>query len=136
MIQTETITKELYTRLGYLFYAMAIADGTVESAEIKKLKKTIKERWLPMEEGLDEFGSPAAFQIISVFDWLEARQFFGDDAYDAFAVFFSKNSHLVDAAMRENILQTAVDISLAFRGENKNEHAFIENLKKLLYIKP
>ena len=44
MIQTETTTKELYTRLGYLFYAMAIADGTIESAEIKKLKKTITKK--------------------------------------------------------------------------------------------
>jgi hypothetical protein len=136
MIQTDTIPTELYTRLGYLFYAMAIADGSIESAEIKKLKQAIKERWLPVEESLDEFGSPAAFQIISVFDWLEAKQIYADEAYDAFAIFFSKNRQLVNAAMRENILQTAVDISLAFRGENKNEHAFVENLKKLLYKKP
>ncbi|MDB5247855.1 MAG: hypothetical protein JWQ40_2249 [Segetibacter sp.] len=132
MIQTGTIPKELYTRLGYLFYAMAIADGSIESAEIKKLKKTIKERWLPVEESVDEFGSPAAFQIISVFDWLEEKQIYADEAFDAFAVFLNKNRKLVDAEMKENILQTAVDISLAFGGENKNERAFVENLKKLL----
>ena len=34
--------------------------------------------------------------------------------------------------MKENILQTVVDISLAFRGENKDEHDFMENLKMLL----
>lgn len=132
MIQADTIPKELYTRLGYLFYAIAISDGTIESAEIKKLKKAIRDRWLPAEESLDEFGSPAAFQIISVFDWLETKQIFADVAYNAFAEFFRKNRQWVDDALRENILQTAVDISLAFRGENKSEHAFIEKLKKLL----
>ena len=121
MIQTETFSKELYPKLGHLFYAVAIADGIIESAEIKKLKQTVKERWLQAEESNDEFGSNAAFQIISVFDWLEAKQISGDVAYDAFAAFFRKNRQLVDTAMRENILQTAVDISLAFRGENKNE---------------
>ncbi|MDB5190611.1 MAG: hypothetical protein JWQ96_174 [Segetibacter sp.] len=135
MIQADTIPKELYTRLGYLFYAIAIADGTIESAEIKKLKQTIKERWLPADESLDEFGSPAAFQIISVFDWLEAKQIFADEAYEAFAIYFRKNWQGVDTAMRENILQTAVDVSLAFRGENKSEQVFIESLKKLLYKK-
>ena len=55
---------------------------------------------------------------------------------DVFAGFFRKNRKWFDATMKENILQTAVEISIAFRGENKEEHAFMENLKKLLYKKP
>ena len=72
MINTETFLKELYPKLGYLFYAVAIADGTIEKAEIKKLEETVKERWLEVGGSYDEFGSNAAFQIISVFDWLAA----------------------------------------------------------------
>ena len=136
MKNNEIFWKELYEKLGHLFYAVAFADGTIESAEIKKLKETVKERWLQAEESNDEFGSDAAFQIISVFDWLAAEQISGDKAYDAFAGFFRKNRGWFDPAMKENILQTAVDISIAFRGENKDEHALMENLKKLLDKKP
>ena len=132
MKNNELFWKELYPKLGHLFYAVAFADGKIESAEIKKLKKTVKGRWLLAEESNDEFGSNAAFQIISVFDWLAAEKISGNNAYDAFAVFFRKNREGIDAAMKENILQTAVDISLAFRGENKEELALMENLKKLL----
>lgn len=135
-IQTDAFLKELYPKLGHLFYAVAFADGKIESAEIKKLEKTVKGRWLQAEESNDEFGSNAAFQIISVFDWLAAEQISGDKAYDAFAGFLRKNREGIDAAMKNNILQTAVDISLAFRGENKDEHALMENLKKLLSKKP
>ena len=135
MKQSDTITDELFIRLGYLFYSIAIADGTIEGAEINKLKKTIKERWHPIGESLDEFGSPACFKIISVFDWLESKQVFADEAFNKFETFFQKNRHLVDATMRTNILQTAIDISLAFKGENKMEHVFIENLKKMLILR-
>ena len=74
MKNNEIFWKELYEKLGHLFYAVAFADGTIESAEIKKLKETVKERWLQAEESNDEFGSDAAFQIISVFDWLAAEK--------------------------------------------------------------
>ena len=56
MINTETFLKELYPKLGYLFYAVAIADGTIEKAEIKKLEETVKERWLKTGGSHDEFG--------------------------------------------------------------------------------
>ena len=136
MKNNELFWKEVYPKLGHLFYAVAFADGTVKTAEIEKLKKTVKERWVPAEESHDEFGSDAAFQIIAVFDWLAAEQTSNEKAYDVFAGFFRKNRKWFDAAMKENILQTAVEISIAFRGENKEEHAFMENLKKLLYKKP
>lgn len=127
---------ELYPKLGHLFYAVAFADGIIETAEIEKLKKTVKERWLQSEESNDEFGSNAAFQIISVFDWLAAEQITGDNAYSVFTRFFLKNREWFDPGMKINILQTAIDIALAFKGENKEEHAFIENLKKLLDKNP
>ena len=132
MINTETFLKELYPKLGHLFYAVAIADGTIEKAEIKKLEETVKERWLKVAGSHDEFGSNAAFQIISVFDWLAAEQMDGDKAYDLFVAFFKKNLEWIDTEMKQNILQTAVDISIAFRGENKVEHIFMESFKKLL----
>ena len=56
----------------------------------------------------------------------------GDKAYDLFVVFFKKNLEWIDTEMKQNILQTAVDISIAFRGENKEEHIFMESFKKLL----
>jgi len=74
-----------------------------------------------MDDTLDEFGSHIAFHVISAFDWLEAKQISGDDAYNTFAIFFLKNRQLIDTKMKDDILQTAVDISLSFRGENKEE---------------
>lgn len=132
MKNNEIFWKELYPKLGHLFYAVAFADGTVKTAEVENLKKTVKERWLQVEESNDEFGSDAAFQIIAVFDWLVAEQISADEAYSIFAVFVRKHHKWVDAGLKENILQTAVDISVAFRGKNKDEHAVMKNLKSLL----
>jgi len=35
MIPTNNFANELYPKPGHLFYAMAIADGTIEGADIK-----------------------------------------------------------------------------------------------------
>ena len=132
MRNTESFWKEIYQKLGHLFYAAAFVDGSIEVSEMEVLKKKVWERWLHIEERQDEFGSDAAFQIISVFDWLATEKTSSADAYDVFAKFCCKNREWMSVAMKENMLQTTVDISLAYGGENREEHIFITNLTALL----
>ncbi len=59
-----------YQQLGKLFYAVADSDNNIQQDEINKLKKVVREEWLPIEDSVDEFGTDAAYQIEIVFDWL------------------------------------------------------------------
>jgi len=131
MREAAVFWKEAYPKLGYLFYATAFADNSIENSEMEMLKKAVKSRWLHIEDRQDEFGSDAAFQIITVFDWLAAEQTSSEKAYKVFAAFCCKNHEWMSAAFKANILQTAVDISLAFNGESKEEHILLPNLAAL-----
>ena len=61
---------ELYQNLGKLFYAVAMADHSVHMKEMEKLNEVVRDNWLDVDDIEDEYGSDAAFQIISVFDQL------------------------------------------------------------------
>jgi hypothetical protein len=132
MKEAEAFWKEVYPKLGYLFYATAFANNSIEDSEMDVLKKTVRARWLHIEEKEVEFGTDAAVQIISVFDPLAAEQISSAKAYRVFSAFCCKNHERMDAALKEKILQTAVDISLAFNSESKEEHALITSLTAML----
>jgi hypothetical protein len=57
MKKTEIVWNEIYPTLGHLFYAVAFADGTVKTAEIKKLKRQSGNagcRWKKQMMNLDQ----------------------------------------------------------------------------------
>jgi len=62
---------EFYQILGKLFYAIAASDKVVHKVEIETLKELIKTVWVPLDDYEDEFHEDAAYQIETVFDWLE-----------------------------------------------------------------
>ena len=66
----KNLGKKFYQNLGKLFYAMAMADHSVHIKEMEKLNEVVRDYWLEVDDIEDEYGTDAAFQIISVFDWL------------------------------------------------------------------
>jgi uncharacterized tellurite resistance protein B-like protein len=70
MLNSDKLGLEIYQNLGKLFYAVAIADGTIHIKEIDKLKEIVREEWIHVDRIEDSFHSDAAYQIETVFDWL------------------------------------------------------------------
>ncbi|WP_298878093.1 hypothetical protein [uncultured Polaribacter sp.] len=83
---------DFYENLGKLFYAIAAADNIVEEIEFKVLKDTVKHKWTKVDPVNDDFQTDAAYQIETVFDWLNSEGFSNSKScYNEFLEF--KNAH-------------------------------------------
>ena len=132
MENTRKIGKELYENLGKLFYAIAMADSRVHAKEVSKLRSFIRKYWLEVDELEDEFGTDAAFQIESVFDWAMDKEKDSEVCFDEFKEFYKDNSNMFSKFIKVLILDTANAISNSFSGKNKAELVMLGKLELLL----
>lgn len=132
MENTKKIGKELYENLGKLFYAIAMADSRVHAKEVSKLRSFIRKYWLEVDELEDEFGTDAAFQIESVFDWAMDKEKDSEVCFDEFKEFYKDNSNMFSKFIKVLILDTANAISNSFSGKNKAELVMLGKLELLL----
>lgn len=132
MTQRTNTSKILYQHLGKLFYAIAMADNKVHASEIKKLKETIENQWLHVDDLTDEFGTDAAYQIEIVFDWLLAEEMESDPLFDEFEQYFKEHNSLFSPKVKTLIWKTADAIAASFAGKNKSELIVLAKLKLLL----
>jgi len=132
MKNTKKVGRELYENLGRLFYAIAMADSRVRDKEVSKLRSFIRKYWLEVDELEDEFGSDAAFQIESVFDWSLDNDMESEECYDEFKGFYNDNKGMFSPFIKVLILDTANAISNSFSGKNKAELIMLGNLELLL----
>jgi len=121
-----------YQKLGFLFYSIAAADKIIREEEIKELHKEVVENWVNLEDSKDEFGSDAAYQIETVFDWILDNETNGERAYQIFESYFLENSEMFDAEIKKKIYSTSNKISLSYHGVNKAEASNILRLHTLL----
>ena len=132
MKNTKKIGKELYENLGKLFYAIAMADSRVHAKEVSKLRSFVRKYWLEVDELEDEFGTDAAFQIESVFDWAMDKEKDSEVCFDEFKEFYKDNSNMFSKFIKVLILDTAHAISNSFSGKNKAELVMLGKLELLL----
>lgn len=132
MENTKKIGKELYENLGKLFYAIAMADSRVHAKEVSKLRSFIRKYWLEVDKLEDEFGTDAAFQIESVFDWAMDKGKDSEVCFDEFKEFYKDNSNMFSKFIKVLILDTANAISNSFSGKNKAELVMLGKLELLL----
>ncbi|MEO6683192.1 MAG: TerB family tellurite resistance protein [Ginsengibacter sp.] len=123
--------EELYTELGKLFYHLASADGKVQGAEKEALQTLIKSKWKPLEDSADEFGTDLSNLIGFSFDY-ESSEVETENGFESFMVFYKQNKAQFKPEIIKRILETAEEISIAYRGRNKDEKEFIINLRSLL----
>lgn len=123
---------KFYQNLGKLFYAIAMADKTVQPIEIQRLKEDVKKYWVPLDDVEDEFGTDAAYQIEIVFDWLHQEEADSQSCYIAFVDFFRNNLGKFSPEIRDLIWKTADGIAFSFSGKNKSELVLLAKLKLLL----
>ncbi|MEC7265409.1 MAG: hypothetical protein VXW38_16835 [Bacteroidota bacterium] len=112
---------ELYQNLGKLFYAVAMADHSIHVKELEKLNEVVHDHWLGMDTIEDEYGTDAAFQIETVFDWLLEYGKEADDIYDEFEQFYMENKQLFTPKIKQLTMSTARAIASSFAGSNKAE---------------
>ncbi|MCW5515777.1 hypothetical protein [Muriicola sp. Z0-33] len=125
------VANTFYQKIGKLFFAVAMVDGSVRSEEIDRLKQIVRNTWLPHDDILDEYGSDAAFQIEIVFDWLLENEQESKLCYDEFREFYKENTKIFNVEVKELILKTANAIASAYAGKNKSELTLLGNLQLL-----
>lgn len=132
MLNSQKIGNELYQKLGKLFYAIAMVDNDIRPIEVKKLKETVKEKWLDVDEIEDEFGTDAAYQIEIVFDWLQEEEKDGQLYFDEFKEFAEEHKNKINPKISTLIWKTGEAIAAAFAGKNKSELIILAKLKLFL----
>lgn len=132
MLETEKKqVNELYQNLGKLFYAMAMADHSVHMKEMEKLNEVVRDHWLEVDDIEDEYGTDAAFQIISVFDWLLEYGKDSEEIYEEFEAFYTDHKTLFTPEIKNLAMSTARAIAAAFAGSNKSELILLGRLQLL-----
>lgn len=120
-----------YQKIGHLFFAVAMADGSVHSQEVDKLKSVVREKWLPLDDIEDEYGTDAAFQIEIVFDWLLENEKTSDECFTNFVAFYNEHSVVFSEKVKALVFETANAIAYSFSAKNKAEVLFLGKLHLL-----
>lgn len=132
---SDTVGNKFYQKVGSLFFAIAMADGSVHTKEIDKLKTIIREKWLPLDDIEDEYGTDSAFQIEIVFDWLLENEKTSVEGYTAFTDFYKEHKAVFSNEVKAIILETANAIASSFSGKNKSELILLAKLQLLFQSK-
>ncbi|NDV16732.1 hypothetical protein GO009_11905 [Muricauda sp. TY007] len=122
---------ELYQSLGKLFYAMAMADHSIHMQEVEKLNEVVRDYWLEVDDIEDEYGTDAAFQIVSVFDWLLEYEKDSEEIYEEFEAFYTDNKVLFTPQIKNLAMSTSRAITASFSGSNKAELILLGRLQLL-----
>ncbi len=124
----ETIM-DFYQNLGKLFYAIAAADNIVEEVEFNALKEIVKDKWTKVDPVDDDYHTDAAYQIETVFDWLNNEGFSDSKTcYNEFLDFKKEHPSLFTATIRSLIIKTAGKIASSVAGINKSELMLVAKL--------
>ncbi|MCR9228138.1 MAG: hypothetical protein NXH90_12025 [Flavobacteriaceae bacterium] len=122
---------ELYQSLGKLFYAVAMADHSIHMKEMEKLNEAVKDHWLEVDTIEDEYGTDAAFQIVSVFDWLLEYSKESEETYEEFEAFYIEHKILFTPEIKNLAMATSRAIAASFHGSNKSELVLLGRLQLL-----
>ncbi len=132
VVMSNTAYQEVYTGLGFLFYTIAASDGRVAPAEEQRLKELIQEKWLPLENSRDEFGTDAGRYIGISFEYASAQGVDVNDAWERFVETYNEQRPLFTSDVVALIRDTAASVASAFAGTNKSEHTRLAQLHLLL----
>lgn len=132
---SKAVGNVFYQKIGNLFFAIAMADGAVHMKEIDRLKSFIREKWLPLDEIEDEYGTDSAFQIEIVFDWLLEYEKNSSECYKVFEDFYKEHPKIFTANVKSLVFDTSYAIANAFSGKNKSELVILGKLQILFETK-
>jgi len=121
--------KEFYVQLGKLAYAVALADGRVQKAEIKDLHKQVRDVLLRVEQSTDEFDTNLAFYTEFEFETRLELQTSVDEVYQSFISYLKENNNQITPRMKEIIFSTVRNIAEAYGGIVDREQELLNKLE-------
>lgn len=127
----KNLGKKFYQNLGKLFYAIAMADHSVHMKEMEKLNEVVRDYWLDVDDIEDEYGTDAAFQIVSVFDWLLEYEKDNEEIYEEFEAFYMDHKILFTPEIKNLTMSTSRAITSSFSSSNKSELILLGRLQLL-----
>ncbi|TDN87988.1 hypothetical protein DET49_110120 [Salegentibacter sp. 24] len=131
-MKPQVLTEEFYKYIGKLCYAIAASDKVVRVEEMKTLKELVQEKWVPINNSKDEFGTDQAYKIEMIFDWLKENDPDAGWAFNQFKEYKKENNHIFTPDINRLIWETADAIAASFSGKNKSEVIMLSKLKALL----
>ena len=123
--------KAYYTALGQLVYAIAKADGSVQTEERSKIFNFVISQLVELEEKTGR-GKEAlmAFNTEKEFHRLRDENKSVKEAYQQFADFLDANMVDFDENMKKTCVNLMENVALAYNGIEPPEKALIEKAKE------
>lgn len=130
------IYKNFYAEVGKLLYALAKADGSIPTEEIKAIHKLVLNDLVPLEDSTDEFGTDSAFYVEMEFDYLNESFYDADVAFNSFTDYVQDHYSAFDDNLKQAIIKIAETLTNSFHETNIKDHNYIIKLRKILMDVP
>lgn len=124
------IYKNFYSEVGKLLYALAKADGSIPSEEIKVIHQLVLKDLVPLENSTDEFGTDSAFYVEMEFDYLNENFYDPDVAFSSFISYVEDHYSAFDDKLKSAIIKVAETLINSFHETNIQDHNYILKLKE------
>jgi hypothetical protein len=120
-------------KLGFVYYAMAEANGKTSGDDMEQLKKTVQRIWSRYSGIFTGYQGYHANKTEALFDWLNLNETDWKFCMNEFSCFLTEKPDFVTSGIRQAILDTATEVSAAL-GETDN--AALKELRGLLLAQP
>lgn len=123
--------RSYFTALGQLVYAVAKADGSVQTEERAKIFQFVISQLVSLERETGR-GKQAleAFYLEKEFHRLRDKGVSMDDAYDMFLEFLEENRKDFDDEKKETCLSVMEKVAEAYRGIEEPERKLMDKIRK------
>lgn len=125
--------KQYYTALGKLVYAIAMADGSIQTEEVNKIFNFVISQLIELEESTGS-GKEAllAFNTEKEFHRLRKNNESVKVAYQQFIDFLEENKSDFDEKMKTTCIKLMEKVAIAHNGIEDSEQAMIDMVKNRL----
>lgn len=120
--------KQYYKELGKLVYAVAAADGAVQSEEKEKLHQFVLKEMAYHEHSVDSSGMNQAFYVDFEFDTTEEKHPPANEIIKSYIRFVHTNYEPSDKELIKNSLKLLEAVALAY--SKKNEKNIIDAIRQ------
>jgi hypothetical protein len=122
--------KQYYTALGKLVYAIAKADGSIQTEESAKIFHFVISQIIDLEkESGNGRNALEAFNTEREFHRLKKQNATVGDAYNGFVEFLDNNKQLFDIKLKSTCLNIMNRVALAYNGIEESEKVLIDKIK-------
>ncbi len=121
-----------YKEFGRLLYAVASIDGRISARESETVKRIVKERLVPVEAGMDHFGSDKAYATEFEFDVLVDRQATSEEAFSSFIAYMARHKNDLTEERKALIYRCAHDVARSVHGIGAREFPLLVDLHRHL----